>query len=376
MLLPLAAGISELMASKGTAPSLQVACMLNPLSATHKVKLATINSSNATSLLMSAQQLEPYSPVYATHLGNHHLLTRNLVPAIAALTKAMELQPMNIANYENAAYAAAEAANALYKTSITESTSFAEKVLEVEQKYRAIFNSTPPENLKRTPPFMLTPRFSVDIGRALSILGQKGEAWPYLLQVGADPTGFLAVSANSWLHSSFGYVYDKTRPSNLVPTLQSTAVCGTAGFARWHMAPLQAVTDSVWQQPSVLRGVVIEAGGHGIGTSIFGTISENAKYTASVYVKRSFVRRMYLILDWYTPTHANGYTAGTLTEVGDSWLRLTVTGTAPAGSTRVRLYLLSDSTGQPGDIVWADSWMLEEGASASPWLPGQFRHIN
>ena len=83
---------------------------------------------------------------------------------------------------------------------------------------------------------------------------------------------------------------------------------------------------------------------------------------------------MLLRLDWHSETAFLGHSHGAVEEVGSGWQRLTVSGIAPANTTRVRLYAFN-TDGQAGDVLWVDGWMLERGEQASEWLPGGMRRV-
>lgn len=96
------------------------------------------------------------------------------------------------------------------------------------------------------------------------------------------------------------------------------------------------------------------------------------QYTASVYVRRDRELPVRIRIDWYTDGGRNGYDYGSWTAVGDDWVRLTATATAPEGTTKARLWVLSSNDGLTGDAMWVDGWMFMVGEGLTAWLPGQF----
>ena len=131
---------------------------------------------------------------------------------------------------------------------------------------------------------------------------------------------------------------------------------------------------TAWEGVAALRAEVTEASWSGMGTVVFGPVTAGQMHTGSVYVRRSRPGRMLLRLDWHSETASLGHSHGVVVEVGSGWQRLTVSGIAPANTTRVRLYAFN-TDGQGGDVLWVDGWMFERGEQASEWLPGGMRRV-
>lgn len=378
-LLALSLAAAEVVAARGDREDALVrAITLNPWHPAWQVELAELKASRVgerdatvTTLYEAAQELEPYSALYASHLGQHYARAGNLIGAVDALVGAIDLQPMNVVHYSNAARVAAHTAEAFYFTSLADAQRYAHKVLDVYSRLTQVLHGADEAWLRQNPSFRLTPAMGVDVGRALAVLNQPREAWRYLMLAADGEGSSLFEIANPWLDRLFGYTYRPREARNLLPT-QVSIVERNQGFLS-HRAALQP--DSVLTQVGAasLRGEATGDGLYGIGTQGFVSVRAGQVYTASVYLRHAPARPILLRIDWFSDTDRTGFAHGSYVVADDSWQRLAVTGVAPENTTRLRLFVLTDNSAKQGETLWVDAWMVERGSSASPWAPGQFR---
>jgi len=376
--LTLSLAAAEFVAQSGDSkPALVTALKLNPWNAARHVELAAMmeedgrQGERATTHYEVAKQLEPYSAVYTSLLGQHYARTGNLLKAVGTLMSAIDLQPMNVVHYNNAARVAAHTAEAFYYTSTDDAKRYANKVLEVYFRLTQILGRADERWLRENPTFRLNPALAVDVGRALAMVGKRDESWRYLMVAAEGDDGSLFVIANPWLDRMFGYTFRPHEARNLLPTTVSF-VARNQGFLS-HRAALQLDSDISQVGAASLRGVASGAGLYGIGTHGYVHVSAGQTYTASVYVRHAPVRPVMLRIDWFSDASRTGFAHGTHIVAGDAWQRIIVTGIAPDNTTRLRLFVLTDNSAQQGDTMWVDAWMVEQGSRASPWVPGQFR---
>lgn len=178
-----ALGVAELWAANPDSEAgLSRALKLNPWQAAWHVDLAELRAArlgeryeSVTALYRRARQLEPFSAQYVSHLGLHYARAGNFVAAVPTLIAAIELQPMNILLYENAARMAVQTGEAFYFSSVEEARRYAQKALDVYARAEQVLAQADAEWLRRNPAFRLTPSLTVDVGRARVLMERTAE---------------------------------------------------------------------------------------------------------------------------------------------------------------------------------------------------------
>lgn len=71
---------------------------------------------------------------------------------------------------------------------------------------------------------------------------------------------------------------------------------------------------------------------------------------------------------------ANKFSAGATVSISSTsgWVRVSVTATAPAGSTAARLYVGQQSGGTAGQKFFTDGWLVERGSDVLPYFDGSY----
>lgn len=139
------------------------------------------------------------------------------------------------------------------------------------------------------------------------------------------------------------------------------------GFTNTGGSVTNAVMSGGAVSGSKYYRMTITGGGTGTGGGIYEynmLATGGTKYTASAYLRNNATRNMYMGLEWHGT--ATTTTVSPVSAVGTSWTRLSVSGTAPAGTTSVTLVMYIDSattTFGPGDYEDADAIMLTQGST-------------
>ncbi len=133
-----------------------------------------------------------------------------------------------------------------------------------------------------------------------------------------------------------------------------------------------AYTTSQFRYGANSRQVTMSGTGvTSVGTAFSYPLVVGAKYTASGYFRpNTTARNVYVSIEWRTAADAViSTTDGTqVTEVSGSWVRATVTGTAPATTAKARIYWRW-AVSAAAEIHYLDALQLEEADLASSYAP-------
>jgi hypothetical protein len=178
-------------------------------------------------------------------------------------------------------------------------------------------------------------------------------------------------SAASFFAPTIGSVAQATGLT-AAPTGQTTAVAWTSPVGTTSTSPLYA-------------GVVATgapAANGPVADCIQVTASQ--QYTASVYLMRAASAdatvQVTVSIRWFTAAGvlAAANTGTAVTVAAGSWVRGSVTATAPAGAVwgRMRIQISSPASTTATNVIYAAAWQMEQAASASAWMdPGATHHL-
>lgn len=158
---------------------------------------------------------------------------------------------------------------------------------------------------------------------------------------------------------------------NLLTKNQSDAETDTAGFGGFAAATISRVTSVAWQGLSSIQAVTpgsIADEGVATGTT-FAPVVAGAQYTGSVYVRASSPSNLALTIRWRTAGGAFiADLVGPATAVTTAWVRLSVTGIAPATAASVAMRVTTTSA--QARTFQTDGWQLEPGPVATAFDQG------
>ena len=161
--------------------------------------------------------------------------------------------------------------------------------------------------------------------------------------------------------------------TNLLTANQSDVETDTSGFG-YNLCTLSRDTSLSWHGSACLK-VTINNGAVSSGlyvTTANASVIAGENVTASAYVRKGqgdySVR---ITIEWKNSSgQIIDYVKGVRTPLTEHWQRLTVTGTAPAGTDRVTITIYTDTTGVAGDYFYVDGWQVEKKAYPTSWVPG------
>lgn len=159
--------------------------------------------------------------------------------------------------------------------------------------------------------------------------------------------------------------------TNLVknPTGASTTYTSGAGAAGTN----SVVASGGYSGSSFVRRTFSASGSNGFYISTITGVTPGQQYVGSAYVKASKTVTITPRMEWKKPdgTSAGTTSAGSATSVGTSWMRLNVSGTAPASADRITLTLYCDSScWASGNTQDVDAMMVTRGSTLYNYADG------
>lgn len=215
-------------------------------------------------------------------------------------------------------------------------------------------------------------RYNVTTGEILNELIQ-GEA------------GMIQVSNSGEAYGFGRYYWDNViiNPT-YIPGISTNLISNSSietGIQGWigNNCNIEWSTDEAWQGTHSIKATYTGlVGGPYYGPSGSRVpIEEGKTYTASMYVKSTtLTKQLRGTLLWYSAIEGGtrlSKTDGELTIVntGD-WVRVHVTGTAPAGATHVAFTVNPNTTIPVGQTAYFDAALLEEGTILKTWYENTF----
>lgn len=158
--------------------------------------------------------------------------------------------------------------------------------------------------------------------------------------------------------------------TNLLPVNAATVETDLTGFG-FNLCTGTRDTSLHWQGSACVKTVATSTGG-GNGPYVYGiAVTAGQTYTFSCYVRNGSTRSIYPAIEWKTGSGNNGTTTGTATVLpGNVWTRISVTGTAPAGTVTATVTCYTGSTGAVGDTFWTDGFQLEQKPYPTSFITG------
>jgi len=196
----------------------------------------------------------------------------------------------------------------------------------------------------------------------------------------------MVVAANSGEVYGFGRYYWDNAIINptYVPGISTNLIANSSletGIQGWigNNCNIEYSTEEAWQGTHSIKATYTGlVGGPYYGPSGSRVpIEEGKTYTASMYVKSTtLTKQLRGTLLWYSALESGtrlSKTDGELTIVntGD-WVRVHVTGTAPAGATHVAFTVNPNTTIPIGQTAYFDAALMEEGTILKSWYENTF----
>lgn len=155
--------------------------------------------------------------------------------------------------------------------------------------------------------------------------------------------------------------------SNLLTENQSNVETDLTGLSAMR-GSLVRDTVEFYEGTASAKSVASGTGNHYIDSGYI-TVVGGVTYCASLYSKVVGTGDVKIQLYWYDASYGLlGHTDST-TSTSSEWTKLTVTGTAPTGTTYVR-FLLNNASGVLDTTIWWDEAQLSATSSVKPWILG------
>jgi len=170
---------------------------------------------------------------------------------------------------------------------------------------------------------------------------------------------------------------------NMIPnnSFEGTTTYWTYSGFSGSAGTITSVTETTPQVgTSVLKATATAAAGRlGIvhAANII-PVEVGSTYTYSIYVKDGTSSEQYIsYIEWRDATTVLSATTGTATTVNSStWTRVSVTGTAPAGATNVRVYTYSSTAPNSiGMYAYFDAALMQKSATVNDYVVPSFMYI-